>query len=134
MGNVCSGFSTVTWSDVDKYYFVLYIPTVGYFVCCDISAGLKRPTYLLATCYIGLFFNMCFSTFLIPLLQCPIMPYNLHDIYICHFQGCASLPMSTLFTLGGLPTHPQNPHSWRTSLSLLVRRETQIQTQLNQPP
>jgi len=26
--------------------------------------------------------------------------------------------MSTL--VGGLPTHPQNPHSWRTSLSLLV--------------
>jgi hypothetical protein len=25
--------------------------------------------------------------------------------------------MSTLFSLGGLPTHPQNPHSWRTSLS-----------------
>ena len=21
--------------------------------------------------------------------------------------------MSTLFSLGGLPTHPQNPHSWR---------------------
>jgi hypothetical protein len=28
--------------------------------------------------------------------------------------------MSTLFSLGGLPTHPQNPHSWRTSLPLLV--------------
>ena len=28
--------------------------------------------------------------------------------------------MSTLFSLGGLPTHPQNPHSWRTSLSLVV--------------
>jgi len=26
----------------------------------------------------------------------------------------------TLFSLGGLPTHPQNPHSWRISLSLLV--------------
>ena len=35
-------------------------------------------------------------------------------------QGCASLLMSTLFSLGGLPTHPQNPHPWRTSLSLLV--------------
>jgi hypothetical protein len=33
---------------------------------------------------------------------------------------CASLLMSTLFSLGGLPAHPQNPHSWRTSLSLLV--------------
>ena len=28
--------------------------------------------------------------------------------------------MSTLFSLGGLPAHPQNPHSWRTSFSLLV--------------
>ena len=27
--------------------------------------------------------------------------------------------MSTLFSLGGLPTHPQNPHSWRTTFSLL---------------
>ena len=27
--------------------------------------------------------------------------------------------MSTLFSLGGLPTYPQTPHSWRTSLSLL---------------
>ena len=35
-------------------------------------------------------------------------------------QGCASLLISTLFSLGGLPTHPQNPNSWRTSLSLLV--------------
>jgi len=24
--------------------------------------------------------------------------------------------MSTLFSLAGLPTHPQNPHSWRTNL------------------
>jgi hypothetical protein len=32
------------------------------------------------------------------------------------------LLLSTLFSLGGLPTHPQNPHSWRTSLSLLVER------------
>ena len=35
-------------------------------------------------------------------------------------QGCASLLLITLFSLGGLPTHPQNPHSGRTSLSLLV--------------
>jgi len=27
--------------------------------------------------------------------------------------------MSTLFSLVGLPAHPQNPHSWRTSLSLI---------------
>ena len=32
----------------------------------------------------------------------------------------SSLLMSTLFSLGGLPAHPQNSHSWRTSLSLLV--------------
>ena len=36
------------------------------------------------------------------------------------FQGCASLLMSTLFSLGVLPTHPQNPHSWRTNFSVLV--------------
>ena len=35
-----------------------------------------------ATWYIGLFFDMSFSTFLIPLIQCPIMTYNLHDIHI----------------------------------------------------
>ena len=28
--------------------------------------------------------------------------------------------LNTLFSLGKLPTHPQNPHSWRTSFSLLV--------------
>jgi len=28
--------------------------------------------------------------------------------------------MSILFSLGGLPAHPQNLNSWRTSLSLLV--------------
>ena len=28
--------------------------------------------------------------------------------------------MSTLLSLGGLPTHPQNPHTWRTGVSLLV--------------
>ena len=27
--------------------------------------------------------------------------------------------MSTLFSLGGLPAHPQNPHYWRISLTLL---------------
>ena len=35
------------------------------------------------------------------------------------YVSSASLLMSTLFSLGGLPTHPQNPHSWTTSLSLL---------------
>ena len=33
-------------------------------------------------------------------------------------QGCTYLLMSTLFSLGGLLTHPQNPHSWRASLPL----------------
>jgi hypothetical protein len=28
--------------------------------------------------------------------------------------------MSTLFSLGGLAAHPQNPHTWKTSLSHLV--------------
>jgi hypothetical protein len=30
----------------------------------------------------GLFIDVGFSTFLIPLFQCPIMPYILHDIHI----------------------------------------------------
>ena len=38
--------------------------------------------------------------------------------------------MSTLFSLGGLPTHPQNPHSWRTSLSLSVYQKTRTDTQM----
>jgi hypothetical protein len=43
--------------------------------------------------------------------------FGSHVLYI---QGCSSLLMSTLFSLGGLSAHPKNPHSWRTSLSLLV--------------
>ena len=41
--------------------------------------------------------------------------------YISHsadIQGCASLLMSALFSLVGLPTHSQNPHSSKTSFSL----------------
>ena len=37
-----------------------------------------------------------------------------------YFRGCAFLLMITLFSLGGLPALPQNPHSWRASFSLLV--------------
>jgi hypothetical protein len=73
MGSACSSCSIVAWSDVHNQYFVLYVPTVGYSVYCDISAGLIRPTDLYATCYIGLLFDMHVSTFLILLLQCPIM-------------------------------------------------------------
>jgi len=31
-----------------------------------------------------------------------------------------SLLLSSLFSLGGLPNHPQNDHSWKTSFSFLV--------------
>jgi hypothetical protein len=62
---------------VDNQYFVLYVPTFVYCVGCDILAGLIRPNDLYAACYMGLFFDMRVSTFLIPLLQCSIMPYIL---------------------------------------------------------
>jgi hypothetical protein len=42
-------------------------------------------------------------------------------IWYADIQGYASLLISTLFSLEGLPAHPQNPHSWRTSLSLLYQ-------------
>jgi len=29
-------------------------------------------------------------------------------------QGCTFFLTSILFSFGGLPSHPQNPHSWRT--------------------
>ena len=45
--------------------------------------------------------------------------FESHVLY-SRVQGCASLLMNTLFSLRRLPTHPQNPHSLRTSLSLLV--------------
>ena len=51
-------------------------------MCCGKITGLKRPNLLYATWYIGLFFDMSFSTFLIPLIQCPFMTYNLHYIHI----------------------------------------------------
>jgi hypothetical protein len=73
MDSVCSSCSIVARSDVDNQYFVLCVPTVGYCVCCDISAGLIRPTDLHATLYIRLFFDMCVSTSLNPFLQCPII-------------------------------------------------------------
>jgi hypothetical protein len=80
MGNACKSCSIVARSVVDNQYFVLYVPTVGYCVCCDISAGLIRPTDLYATRYMSLFFDMRLSTFLIPLLQCPIMPHSLQAV------------------------------------------------------
>ena len=45
---------------------------------------------------------------------------RLFVIWSADIRGCASLLMSILFYLGGLPARPQNPHSWRTSLSILV--------------
>src|SRR5215468_3300304 len=48
-------------------------------------------------------------------------------------QGCASLLMSALFSLGGLPARPQNPHTWRTSLSLLVWLLTYVLSGLGGP-
>ena len=58
---------------------------------------------------------------------CSYMHVGLHVKYVLFLSNfnqtwifCASLLMCTLFSLGGLPAHPQNPHSWRTSLSLLV--------------
>ena len=50
--------------------------------------------------------------------------FHLVDFYYKNIsvdiEGFASLLVITLFSLGGLPAHPQSPHSWRTSLSLLV--------------
>ena len=37
MGSACSSHSIVAWSDVDNQYSVLYVPTVGICVCCDIG-------------------------------------------------------------------------------------------------
>jgi len=54
MGSACSSNSIVDWFDVGNQYSFLYVPTVGIFVCCDISAGLITPTDLYATYYIGL--------------------------------------------------------------------------------
>jgi len=85
MVSACSIYSTVPLSDVDNQYFVLYVPTVGYCLCCDISAGLIRQTDLYATCYMGLH-DMSVSTSLIPLLQCLIMPYSLQAVCIYGIQ------------------------------------------------
>jgi len=67
---------------VDKEYFVLYVPTVGYCVCCDISVGLIRPADLYATCYMDLFFDMGVSTFLIVIIQCPVTLNSLQAVCI----------------------------------------------------
>jgi len=80
MGSACSSCSAVVRSD--NQCFVLYVPTVGYCVCCDISAGLIRPADLYATCYMGLFFDIHISTHLISILHCPITPISLQAVYI----------------------------------------------------
>jgi hypothetical protein len=41
-------------------------------------------------------------------------------VHSFNVQGRVSLLMSTLIFLGRVTSHPQNPHSWRTSLSFLV--------------
>jgi len=41
--------------------------------------------------------------------------------------------MGTLFLLGGLPAHLQNPHSWRTSLSFLSLASLLWPFQLGRP-
>jgi len=71
MGSSCSSCSTVARPDVENQYFVLYVPTVGYCVCCDISAGMIRQDYLYGTCYMGFIFDMRVSKSLIPVLQGP---------------------------------------------------------------
>jgi hypothetical protein len=73
MGSACSSCIIVARTDVDNQYFFLRVPRVGYYVCCNISAGLIRPNDLYATFYMGLFFDMLDLTSLIPYLQCPIM-------------------------------------------------------------
>jgi len=72
MGSACSSCSNVMWSGVYIQYFVLYVPRVGYCVCCDISAGLIRPADLYATYYMGLFFDMRVSTSLNPFFSVPL--------------------------------------------------------------
>jgi len=77
MGSACSSCSIVARSAVDNQYVVLYVPTAGYCVCCDKSAGLIKPADLYGVCYIGLLFDIIVSTSIIPFLQCPIMLYSL---------------------------------------------------------
>ena len=51
-----------------------------------------------------------------------IVFWGVHGLFfleVCSWVRVSFL-MSPLFSLVGLPTHPQNPHSWRTSLSVLV--------------
>ena len=74
MGSACSIAQIVACSDLDNQYFVLYVLTVSYCVCCDISAGLIRPADLYAKFYMGYFFHMLVSKSLISLLQCPTKP------------------------------------------------------------
>jgi hypothetical protein len=48
-----------------------------------------------------------------------LLPYI--EIWFADIQDYESLIMSTLFSLGGLLAHQQNPHSWRTSLASPLR-------------
>jgi len=101
MGSACSSCLTVVHSDVDNQYFVLYVPTVGYCVCCVISAGLTRPADLYATCYMGLFLDMRVSSSLTPFLQCPITLFSFQAVCIWYtietILTCVTLgtPLST---------------------------------------
>ena len=39
--------------------------------------------------------------------------------------------MSTLISLVGLPTHPQNPHSWRTILPFTIKQTIEKRREFN---
>jgi hypothetical protein len=79
--------------------FCIYLLSVT--VCCDISARLIRPNNLYAICYMGLFFDMRVSTFLIPFLQCPITLFSFQAVCIWYtiqtILTCVTLgtPLST---------------------------------------
>jgi hypothetical protein len=62
----------------------MYLESVT--VCCDISAGLIRPTDLYGTCYMGLLFDMGVLTSVIPFPHCTIMLYTLQAVCIQDVQ------------------------------------------------
>jgi hypothetical protein len=95
IGSARRSFSIVAWSDVVTQHSVLYVPTVGYCVCCDIPARLIKPADWYATYYMGLFLDMFFSTSLIPRTKWHIMLYSLQAV--CK-EG---VPTGTVTILGG---------------------------------